>query len=113
MPFKKVILFIVTIGCNYFILFAQKQNKLVRLKGIAVNFNNQIQIVDFSETANFSLPNLDRTFVTDSAGYFSISFKIDKPNYFRMGRNVLFLSPGDSLDVYIDYNYAKKAIFKG
>jgi thiol-disulfide isomerase/thioredoxin len=98
---------------NFFTLLAQGKNKPVTISGTAINFNNQIQVVNFSDAANFLLPDLERTFVPDSAGKFSISFTVDKPGYFRMGRNVLFLSPGDSLDVYIDYRFAEKADFKG
>ena len=113
MRFKTSILFITSFGFNCFTGFAQKRSGTVVLHGIAINFNNQIQVADLSEFAGFSLPNLKRTFLTDSAGRFSISFKLDRPNYFKLGRNVLFLSPGDSLDVYIDYNYPLKGRFEG
>jgi thiol-disulfide isomerase/thioredoxin len=94
-------------------IFAQQKSNTVVLKGIAKNFNNQIQIADFSKFANFLLPDIEKSFIPDKDGQFSVSFKIDKPDYFTFGRNKLFLSPGDNLFVEIDYDYAEKAIFKG
>ena len=93
-------------------LYSQKES-LVILKGTVINFNNQVQVADASDLAVFFLPNLERTFLPDSAGQFSISFKINKPNYFKIGRNILFLSPGDKMDVVIDREYAEKATFRG
>ena len=93
--------------------FLSQVKNSVMLKGIARNFANQIQVADISALSNFSLPDLQRTFLPDSNGMFQISFTIDKPNYFKVGRNVLYLSPGDSLSVEIDYEYAENAVFTG
>lgn len=98
------------IFCNS--LNAQK-NTSVSIHGVAKNFNNQIQIEDMSEMGDLTLPNSERTFATDSNRNFSISFSLQKPSYFRFGRNILYLSPGDSLNVSTDFNNPEKASFSG
>ena len=90
-------------------LSAQK----VFLSGTILNFHNQMQVEDLSEIKELSLPNLERTFIPDSAGKFSVSFPLAAPNYFRIGRNILYLSPGDTLSVTLDYMAPEKAHFAG
>ncbi|GAB3922823.1 hypothetical protein GCM10028827_08430 [Mucilaginibacter myungsuensis] len=70
-----------------------------------------MQVSDGSEFRNLALPNDDRSFIPDSAGNFSVSFKLTKPSYFRIGRNVLYLTPGDKLTVALDYNKPENGIF--
>lgn len=94
-------------------LYGQKQNDQVLIYGFIKNFSNIIEIVDKSEIEPLQLTNSDRSFVPESGGRFSIQFTLDRPKYFRIARNNLYLSPGDSLEVVIDYNYATKSSFKG
>ncbi|MCY1521221.1 Thiol-disulfide oxidoreductase ResA [compost metagenome] len=58
-------------------------------------------------------PSSERMIVPDTAGNFDIRFKVTSPNYFRLGRNALYLSPGDNLTVFIDYSDPRKAVFNG
>lgn len=89
-----------------------KSNKVI-VSGNIYNFHNQMQVEDISEFQELNLQSLDRTFIPDSNGKFFVSFQLSRPNYFRIGRNVLYLSPGDSLSVVLDFNAPDKAIFKG
>lgn len=91
----------------------QIQTKNIFISGIAKNFNNEVEIEDFSENEDLKLPSSERSFLPDSNGHFSISFHIDKVNYFKIGRNVLYLSPGTSMTIYIDYNWPDSAKFTG
>lgn len=85
----------------------------VTITGSIIHINNKMQVADMSEMKSLVLPNDARTFIPDSAGNFSVSFKLDKPNYFRIGRNILYLSPGDNLKVALDYNDPLKAVITG
>ena len=93
--------------------YSQSTNKLVYIYGKVENYENEVQVEDMSELSELQFPNLERTFIPDSTGRFAISFILDKSNYFRIGRNILFLRPGDSLYAEIDFNRPSDAIFKG
>ncbi len=94
-------------------LCAQGTKGKVILTGTVRNFNNQVEVEDMSEMKDLLLPDPTRFFVPDSAGNFRISFALTSPNYFRLGRNILYLSPGDSLHLFVDYKNSKLATFKG
>ncbi|MES2328604.1 MAG: TlpA disulfide reductase family protein [Bacteroidota bacterium] len=85
----------------------------VVLTGSTKNFNNQVEVQDMSEMSDLLLPDADRFFVPDADGHFKVKFKLASPNYFRMGRNILYLSPGDSLVMFVDYSNPKLATFSG
>ena len=92
---------------------AQTKAGWVVLTGTTKNFNNQVEVQDMSEMSDLSLSDAERFFVPGPDGSFKVKFKLSAPNYFRMGRNILYLSPGDSLDMFVDYNNPKLATFSG
>src|SRR5476651_2498506 len=96
---------------NSGILFAQQ--KTVTLSGQLINFSNQVLVEDMSEFQYLDIPSSDRLIIPDSTGGFNITFKIAAPNYFRVGRNILYLTPGDNMVVAIDKNDPVKSRFKG
>lgn len=51
--------------------------------------------------------------ITDSTGNFSFKLSLKKPGYFRIGRNILYLSPGDALEVDINHADPLQSTFKG
>jgi thiol-disulfide isomerase/thioredoxin len=93
--------------------FAQKKTGFVNIKGTLKNFSNQVQIEDLSDLQYLLPPTTERLIAPDGQSAFSIRFKLAAPNYFRLGRNILYLSPGDDLTVSIDYNDPNIAVFKG
>lgn len=99
-----------TVCCFTNLVYAQKA---VKLYGKLLNFNNEIEVRDNSELSDLTLNPSDRMVIPDSLGNFKIEFEIKSPNYFMIGRNLLFLSPGDSIEMNIDYLYPKKSQFKG
>ncbi|MEJ5993575.1 TlpA disulfide reductase family protein [Pedobacter sp. Du54] len=109
MKLIKTVIFFLTISIS---AFAQKE-MYVQLKGKLKGFNNQVQIEDMSEFQYLLPPSSTRMIIPDTAGNFNIKFKITSPNYFRLGRNALYLSPNDNLEVYIDYSDPRKATFRG
>ncbi|MES2807907.1 MAG: TlpA disulfide reductase family protein [Bacteroidota bacterium] len=92
-------------------LFAQQ--KTVTLSGKLVGFSNQVTVDDVSEYQYLKQPSPDMLIIPDTDNKFSITFKLDAPNYFRIGRNTLYLTPGDNLDMVIDYSKYTQSTFKG
>ncbi len=95
------------------ISFAQTGKRYVMLSGTIKNFNNQVEVEDMSEMRELLLPDPTHFFVPDSAGHFTITFLLASPNYFRIGRNILYLSPGDNITLYADYKDPMQATFTG
>ncbi|MNL08531.1 Thiol-disulfide oxidoreductase ResA [compost metagenome] len=95
------------------IVVAQKKSTWVHLKGQLKNFSNQVQIEDLSEFQYLLPPTADRLIVPDVQQRFDIKFKLGAPNYFRLGRNILYLSPGDDMEVLVDYSNNAVSAFKG
>ncbi|HMK05685.1 MAG TPA: TlpA disulfide reductase family protein [Ferruginibacter sp.] len=91
-----------------------QQTKYVKLKGILLNFSSQVEVQDMSEFQYLLPPTSDRLIIPEPGfGDFEIKFPLSSPNYFRIGRNILYLTPGDDLDIVIDYNNPLIAEFKG
>lgn len=108
---------IVFVGCLCFFMLsyvhAQQKTGWVTLKGQLKNFSNQVEIEDFSEFQYLLPSSSERIFVPDAEGNFNIKFKVSAPNYYRLGRNSLYLSSGDNLEVFIDNDDPGLATFKG
>ncbi len=87
--------------------------KTVTIKGVLKNFSNQVKVEDMSDLQYLATPTAERIVIPDADGKFQITFKLNSPNYFRLGRNILYLSPGDNLTVIIDRDNSLKGDFKG
>ncbi len=92
---------------------AQQKTGSVHIKGILKGFNNQVEVEDMSELQYLLPPVADRMTVPDANGNFEISFQLASPNYFRLGRNALYLSPGDNMEVFINKADPRVATFAG
>lgn len=92
---------------------AQKSDNWVNLEGTLKNFSNAVQVEGISEFEYLLPVTNNLMIIPDSSGRFSIQFKIASPNYFRIGRNILYLTRGDSLKVFIDFNDPTVATFSG
>ncbi|UKJ07005.1 TlpA family protein disulfide reductase [Solitalea lacus] len=92
---------------------AQQKAGWITLKGQLEGFSNQVEVEDMSEFQYLLPPSSDRMIVPDANGNFSLKFKATAPNYYRLGRNALYLSPGDDLTVLIDKGDPRKASFEG
>lgn len=95
-----------------FTFYAQKA-QTVTIKGILKNFGNQVIVEDMSEMQYILPPKPERIVIPKPDGKFQITFQLNSPNYFRMGRNILYLSPGDNLTVSLDIGNTLNADFKG
>jgi hypothetical protein len=112
---KKIInILSVLLFLNCFLLNAQQKAGFVTISGKLAHFSNETEVEDMSEFQYLQPPNAERMILPeDSNGTFHIRFKLAAPNYFRIGRNALYLTPGDDLQVYIDKNDPKLATFTG
>jgi thiol-disulfide isomerase/thioredoxin len=113
MSIKKNLLLYLFFSMFSLIAIAQKNNSTVSLKGQLKNFSNQVEVEDMSDLQYLLPPTSERMIIPDTSGHFNISFKVESPNYFRLGRNILYLSPGDNMEVFIDKNSPLKATFEG
>ena len=107
---------VVTLGlfvCVVTPVFSQKQSSNITLTGQLKNFSNQVEVEDMSEYQYLLPPTAERIIIPDSNGNFKVTFSAVAPNYYRLGRNALYLSPGDNLQVTIDKNNPKLATFSG
>lgn len=114
MAFANKLLILLTIVCIPFSLPVSAQKKHnVFLSGTLYNFDNEIQLEDMTEMKYLNPPNPDWTFKTDDSKRFAISFYLERPGYFRLGRNIMYLMPGDRFDIFIDNDFIDTAIFRG
>lgn len=102
-------LLLLAMGCNP----KQGKNNSVTIKGTLKGFDNAIEVEDFSEFGYITPPTSERVIVPDKDGNFSIKFPVSSANYYRLGRNILYLSPGDSMEIFINYADPQDAVFKG
>jgi thiol-disulfide isomerase/thioredoxin len=110
---KKIFAAIYLLALLGYHAYAQ-QKPSVTLRGTLAHFTNEVEVQDMSEFQYLLPPLAERLILPeDSTGKFRISFPLQAPNYFRIGRNILYLTPGDDLTVFIDYNNPALATFKG
>lgn len=92
---------------------AAQTAKTVTIKGVLKNFGDQMKVEDMSDLQYLATPTAGRIVTPDAEGKFQITFKLSSPNYFRMGRSILYLSPGDNLIVSLDNSNPLIADFNG
>lgn len=110
---KKIFAAIYLLALLGYHAYAQQKHS-VTLRGTLAHFTNEVEVQDMSEFQYLLPPLAERLILPeDSTGKFRISFPLQAPNYFRIGRNILYLTPGDDLTVFIDYNNPALATFKG
>lgn len=83
----------------------------VHLKGELKNFPSE-----FMMTKNTPVGMLLKEgvkIVLDEQNKFDLTFDLDKPTYYRLGRNTLYISPGDQIELFCDMNAPKSAKFSG
>lgn len=87
------------------------EQKTVRLRGELRNFGTEVFMS--KGTPEGVLLKDGITIRPEANNYFEITFELDKPSYFRLGRNTLYLSPGDDLHIECDYSDPKAGKFAG
>jgi len=90
-----------------------KDVREVRLTGKLVNWGNASKILNSqSLESDFGLGN-DVLIQTNEAEEFELIFELKEPAYYSLGRNKLYLSPGDVLYMEVDYKDPEAAVFTG
>ena len=91
---------------------AQAQSKEVHLYGSLKEFEKAEvdmtlhgPVYDFSDAGTIKIP-------VQSDGSFDLRFTLDKPTYFQIGRNILYLTPGDDLKANLATNQTRST-FEG
>ncbi|WP_439182303.1 TlpA family protein disulfide reductase [Carboxylicivirga taeanensis] len=89
----------------------QKPLQEVHLKGTLKNFS-PVETMRIETPEGYILRETVEI-KTDSSNFFDITIPLDHPTYFRLGRNTLYLSPGDDLTMEVDLNDPNAALFNG
>ncbi|MGW8121825.1 TlpA family protein disulfide reductase [Roseivirga echinicomitans] len=91
---------------------AKVENSVV-ITGELINFNNATKTLSARSSLESLTGNKDIELSVDANNRFSVSFMLEKEGYYSVGRNQLYLTPGDSLVVSLDYMDPNKATFEG
>jgi thiol-disulfide isomerase/thioredoxin len=90
-----------------------KQVSTTVISGKLVNWGNAEKILraqdiksDFGLGESFIL-------TTDENDRFEVTFELVEATYFSLGRNKLFIQPGDHLDMAVDYRDPEAGVFQG
>jgi thiol-disulfide isomerase/thioredoxin len=104
--------FIIVVAANSFCI-AQKTGGVAKIKGTLKGFPSVVEFENFSEIQHLVPKSYNQTITLSPDSSFEITIPLTAPCYFRLGRNKLYLSPGDNMNVVIDNYYPTNAIFKG
>jgi len=100
--------------CLYIAAHSQTQvDPNVLIKGRLSNFGSAVVVEDFSELQKMVPPSYNKVIEPENDSTFSLLFRIEKPGYYRIGRNKLYLSPGDDLEAYLNNSTTILSSFKG
>lgn len=111
----KTIRFIQTISCVIILLIGTSTHlcaqKVAKISGI-LNTESKSMFLSYNGVESMLGRQRDIEIKGDSKGAFSIEVPLDRPRYYRLSRNTLYLSPGDNLRIVIDED-AGKSMFSG
>lgn len=86
--------------------------KTVRLHGKMQSANLPEVVLRYDGASAFISDKGNVTIPLSKDGSFDIVFELEKPGYYSISRNPLYLTPGDDMEVYIDED-PRKSTFKG
>ena len=92
---------------------SQRDHTTVTIKGELINFDNAIKKLQSNAHLAGLLRDEGIDIELDDNNQFDINFQLEEATYFSLGRNKLYLSPGDALTVSVDYMDPNKATFEG
>lgn len=94
-------------------LQAQTKAGKATLNGLLRNFGAVVEVENFSDLQNMVSSGQNPVIVPGKDSLFSITIPLSAPCYFRIGRNKIYLSPGDSMTVLIDRSLPTASLFSG
>lgn len=83
----------------------------VHLSGRMDNFPAEIEMG--KETPEGYILKDKVRFTLDGQKQFDVTFELEKPAYFRLDRNTLYLTPGDDMELFCDMNDPEAGTFTG
>lgn len=86
--------------------------KNVRLHGSLKEFGTNVVSMDFDGAAGEISKEWSQKITVNKDGSFEFSFDLKKPGYYSVGRNTLYLTPGDDMEVNLGTSQPK-SWFKG
>ena len=89
------------------------QNKgNVRLHGKLVDMGSNMVTMAYDGASSYLGDSRNILLKTDSEGRFDTTIVVEKPCFYSICRNTMYLTPGDNMEVYITSNN-QEAVFKG
>lgn len=85
----------------------------VTIKGTITHSTNELELENMSEKKSFLLANEIFRAIPRKSNRIIFKFPLTQAGYFRIGRNQLYISPGDQSEFTIDYDDPSKASFIG
>jgi thiol-disulfide isomerase/thioredoxin len=97
----------------YSTIFSAAQSSNLFIKGKILNSDNALVFEDISAIGELSVVHASAVIAPESNGDFKFQHYITRAGYFRIGRNILYLQPKDTLEVVIDKFSREKSTFVG
>jgi thiol-disulfide isomerase/thioredoxin len=97
----------------YSTIFSAAQSSNLFIKGKILNSDNALVFEDISAIGELSVVHASAVIAPESNGDFKFQHYITRAGYFRIGRNILYLQPKDTLEVVIDGSFPEKSTFIG
>ncbi|MCT4601906.1 MAG: TlpA family protein disulfide reductase [Marinifilum sp.] len=104
--------YIVVVCVFLSMLSCKKEDKTVRLKGELKNFGIKEYFMSKGSPRGILLKE-GIAIRLDEKNRFEVSFELEEPTYYRLGRNTLYLSPGDDIQLFCDFKNPKAGKFTG
>lgn len=79
----------------------QGVDKKVRMHGSLKEFGTAVVTLNYDGAAGEISDAWSREIQVNKDGSFDFSFEIEEPGYYSVGRNTLYLTPGDDMEVYL------------
>lgn len=110
---------LIILTLSYFLVMActssqsEESSTTVEINGRLINWGNAAKTLQ-SENIKSDF-GLGQTFLleTNSNNEFSLKFPLTEGTYFSIGRNKLFLEPGEVLNMTVDYRDPEAGVFEG
>lgn len=96
------------------LLFGQSENKPVIIRGNIIDYHSEQLYFTKSYKYEDFMKEGDRILLSpDSMGVFEININLLEPQYFILGYNHIYLTPGDTLNVALNTIYPEKTAYRG
>lgn len=105
----KNLLITMTLCFTFFVSTAQ--NNTVHLKGELRNFASEFMMSKLTPEAQLLKEGVK--IILDDENKFDVTFELTEASYFTLGRNIMYVKPGDQIEVIADMDDPMAAIFKG